>query len=268
MTPETFRGPELRSVLEAVRRAYGDDAVILSTHSAGGACEVIAMRAQPAASQPIAAATRADRPYLIALVGPAGAGKSTAAARLAHQLRNDGSRVALLTLDTFRIGALEQMQLFAELLDLPLDVLYDAGGLDAVRSRMRAFDTVIIDTPGRRSGRGDAAWSPLLAALSPDEVHLVLHAGMRPDVAAGMWRAWATLAPGYLLPTHIDELSSSADLATLLTALRQPARWLGTGPELGAPLTPAHMPTNSPATTPVPEHAAALEALLRARTVV
>lgn len=239
MTPETFRGPDLRAVLDAVRRAYGEDAMIVHTkgpRETGYGYEVAVTPLAQAPRRTHAAPARADRPTLIALVGPAGAGKSTAAAKLALHYSARRSRVCLLTLDDFKVGALEQMQLFAELTNVALDAIHAADEVPALRARLAQYDVVIADTPGRRSGAGDAAWAPALAALAPDEVHLVLHAGLRDDVVPRAFAAYASLAPDHVLVAHADALPAGVDPLNVANLLRLPVKWLADSPELRAPL--------------------------------
>ena len=89
-------------------------------------------------------------PYRIALVGPTGAGKTTTAAKLAVRRGLFGAGASgLLTLDTYRVGGMEQLATYAELADVPFEVVYDAREIDAAMKRLSSCDVVIIDTPGR-----------------------------------------------------------------------------------------------------------------------
>jgi flagellar biosynthesis protein FlhF len=249
MTPETFRGPDLRAVLDAVRRAYGEEAMIVHTKGpkeTGYGYEVAVAPLGQAPRRAHVPSPRGDRPTMIALVGPAGAGKSTAAAKLALHYSARRSRVCLLTLDDFKVGALEQMQLFAELTNVALDTIHAADEVPALRQRLAQYDVVIADTPGRRSGAGDAAWAPVLAALSPDEVHLVLHAGLRDDVVPRAFASYASLAPDHVLVAHADALPAGVDPAHVATLLKLPVKWLADSPELRTPLRVPAPPVEQP----------------------
>lgn len=94
-------------------------------------------------------------PTVICLIGVNGSGKTTTAAKLAYDLREDGSKVLLAACDTFRAAAIEQLKTWAERLDL--DVVAGQHGADAAAvafdgwqaARARGYDTLIIDTAGR-----------------------------------------------------------------------------------------------------------------------
>ena len=138
MAPERFRGADLTQVSDRARRSLGDDVMILHTRTVrdGGVpmVEVLAAsstsidrvreRIEPA---PLPRQLRhADgKPYCIALVGPTGAGKTTTAAKLAVRRGLFGAaRAGLLTLDTYRVGGMEQLATYAELADVPFEVVY------------------------------------------------------------------------------------------------------------------------------------------------
>ena len=175
----------------------------------------------------------------MALVGPTGAGKTTTAAKLAvHPEAFGGRKVGLLTLDTYRVGALEQLEIVAEVARLPLEVAYAAGEVEGALRRLAACDVVIVDTPGR-SPKADALndeWRALLAAARPDETHLVLPATLRPDIAVSVHTAHAAT---HLLLSKLDEVPGEAGVADLALALPLPARWVTDGQEIPADLRPA-----------------------------
>jgi flagellar biosynthesis protein FlhF len=121
---------------------------------------------------------------VVAFIGPTGVGKTTTIAKLAahFKLRRQAA-VGLVTLDTYRIAAVEQLRTYAEILDIPLRVALTPGELRRALSELAALDLVLIDTAGR-SQRDSMRMNELktfLEAAQPDEVHLVLsstsHAG-------------------------------------------------------------------------------------------
>jgi len=116
-------------------------------------------------------------PHVVALIGPTGVGKTTTLAKLAANLKlRDKHRVGLVTLDTYRIAAVDQLKRYADIIGSPLRVVQSGEELrEAVRS-MSDCDFVLIDTAGRSPN--DAMklneLRGLLSAVEPDEVHLVL----------------------------------------------------------------------------------------------
>ncbi len=257
MQLETFRGPDLHAVVHQVRMVLGEDAMIIRTHARKRAgenfVEVVAARAEAveafkrrldggAAAARRARSRRRIGPYRIALVGPGGSGKTTAAVKLALHPRGVGGdkRVGLISLDTYRVGAVEELQTYAEIADLPLEVLYHARETRAAIHRMRGCDVVLIDTPGRWNTESDeASWLGILRELDPDEVHLVLPAGLRIDVAGLVRERLGEAGITHVLFSKLDHLPNEDGLATLAEAVGLPTRWVVDGHDIPGSLAPA-----------------------------
>ncbi len=119
------------------------------------------------------------RRRLVALVGPTGVGKTTTIAKLAANFRlREKKRVGLITVDTYRIAAVEQLRTYADIIDLPMHVVSTPREMrDAVNS-LSSMDLVLLDTAGR-SPHDDVKIQELKSFLleaAADEVHLVLSA--------------------------------------------------------------------------------------------
>ncbi len=111
-------------------------------------------------------------PRLIACVGPTGVGKTTTLAKLAARAQIElGRKVAVISLDTFRVGAVEQMRRFAELIGIPFSLAQDKTTF-AQALRARPADLVLVDTPSR-APTNSAALSRLLDCLSTVTDHAV-----------------------------------------------------------------------------------------------
>ncbi|MDZ5711738.1 flagellar biosynthesis protein FlhF [Jeotgalibacillus haloalkalitolerans] len=86
----------------------------------------------------------------ISLIGPTGVGKTTTIAKLAAKLvMEDKKKIGFITSDTYRIGAIEQLRTYAELLDVPVEVIYNREDFKTAADRFRDYDHVLIDTAGR-----------------------------------------------------------------------------------------------------------------------
>ena len=245
---ESFRGTDLRRVFDEARATLGDDAVIVrsemkrdGTHTrveviAARAADVERLRRQLSPDAPVLQKTLGGRgrfgPYVVALVGPTGAGKTTTAAKLALHLDAFGhQRVGLLTLDTYRVGAIEQMQAFAEIADLELEVVYDEREAIGALKRLDDCDVVIVDTPGRgpRAHDDTARWQSLLKPLSPDETHLVVPATIRTDIAVALRDVYRACAPTHVIISKVDEAPEDGGLAALAASIDLPSRWMTDG---------------------------------------
>lgn len=87
---------------------------------------------------------------VIFFVGPTGVGKTTTIAKLASNFKiNKKSKVAMITSDTFRIAAVEQLRTYANILDIPLSVVYTLEELNASIQAFKGYDLIFVDTAGR-----------------------------------------------------------------------------------------------------------------------
>jgi flagellar biosynthesis protein FlhF len=259
ITAERFRGADLARVADRARRTLGDDVMILHTRTVrDGGVPVVEVLAAPSLAidrvrarlQPTPLPTslrKADgRPYCIALVGPTGAGKTTTAAKLAVRRGLFGeARAGLLTIDTYRVGGMEQLATYAELADVPFEVIYDAREVEpAMRHLSKSCDVVIIDTPGRSPASAELTerWRSLLDLLAPDEVHLVLPASLRADLAVDIGRAYratrAHCGATHLVVTKLDEVPRERGVTDLALSLQMPTRWITDGQDVPADLKP------------------------------
>jgi flagellar biosynthesis protein FlhF len=265
---ERFRGADLAMVYERAKRALGEDVMLLHTRRIrdGGVAlvEVIATRTQEVdrikrrlepgkMMLPVkqTVATKAQprlSPYVVALVGPTGSGKTTTAAKLATRPGMFGvAKAGLITLDTFRTAGVEQLALYAELAGVPLEVCYDQSDVKGALQRLAACDVIIIDTPGRSPATAelDATWRAMLAALRPDEVHLVLPATMRADLAVMAAERYRISGIGialgspelvstasHLVLSKLDEVPGEHGVADLALMLDLPMRWVTDGQQV------------------------------------
>lgn len=256
---ERFRGADLSRVADRARRTLGDDVMILHARTVrDGGVPMVEVLAAPSYAidavrrqlepQPLPTTLRkADgRPYCIALVGPTGAGKTTSAAKLAvRRGMFGGARPGLLTIDTYRVGGMEQLATYAELADVPFEVVYDAREVDgAIKRLSQDCDVIIIDTPGRSPASAELTerWRSLLDTIAPDEVHLVLPASLRADLAVDIGRAYAAsrahCGATHLLISKLDEVPSERGVTDLALSLEMPTRWVTDGQDVPADLKP------------------------------
>jgi flagellar biosynthesis protein FlhF len=170
-----------------------------------------------------------------ALVGPTGVGKTTTIAKLAAYAKLElKQRVALLTLDTFRMAAVDQLQQYAQILQVPIHV---ALTVEDLRSALRFYQDrtlVLIDTPGHSPKDGEvlAQLRRFLDELPDVETHLVLSATTKPRDLADIAQRFEPLKPGRLIFTKLDETSTYGPILSTLVRVKKPLSYLGTGQEV------------------------------------
>lgn len=149
----------------------------------------------------------------IFFIGPTGVGKTTTIAKIASMLKmNQKKKVALLTADTYRIAAVEQLTTYANILDIPLHVIYSADEVAEVREQLKGYDVVLVDTAGRshknREQRDDL--EQLINAIPEEEreIYLVLSATTKYRDLLKITEVYSQIANYSLIFTKLDETSS------------------------------------------------------------
>lgn len=158
---------------------------------------------------------------IVALVGPTGVGKTTTIAKLAAGFRIEARRrVGMVTIDTFRIAAVQQLKAYAEIMDLPMEVVERPEHMQAALDRLGDVDLVLIDTAGR-SPHSDARIDQLVELLrtaQPDETHLVLSATSSPATVESVLRGFAPIRPTAAILTKLDEAPHTAGILSAIVS--------------------------------------------------
>jgi flagellar biosynthesis protein FlhF len=176
--------------------------------------------------------TSTDKCRLVALVGPTGVGKTTTIAKLAANYRlREKKRVGLITVDTYRVAAVEQLRTYADIIDLPMEVVATPREMREAVARMRNLDLVLMDTAGR-SPRDEIRIQELRSLLSEaeaDDVLLVLSATAGTKSLAATAEKFAAVGTTALLLTKLDEATSLGHLVALSRECDLPISYLTNG---------------------------------------
>jgi len=165
--------------------------------------------------------TATEGPTVIALVGPTGVGKTTTIAKLAANFRlRENLSVGLITVDTYRIAAVEQLRTYAQIIDVPLEVVMTPAQLGGALERLKDCDMVLIDTAGR-SQNDPIRMNELRAYLDrakPHETHLVLSSTSSQEVIDQVLSRFGDLGIDRVIFTKLDE---AIGFGVILTSLRK-----------------------------------------------
>ena len=182
-------------------------------------------------------------PTVVLIVGVNGTGKTTTAAKLARVLQREGRKVLLAAADTYRAGAIAQLQIWAGRLDIPCvagepggdpaSVVYNA--IDAAGSR--GLDTIIVDTAGRlhtQEGLMDELRKVVRVAGrrlpgAPHETLLVLDGTVGQNAVQQGRLFTRVVAPTGLIVTKLDGSARGGAVAALRRELDLPIRFIGLG---------------------------------------
>jgi flagellar biosynthesis protein FlhF len=181
----------------------------------------------------------------LALVGPTGVGKTTMVAKLSAMLLRAGRRVGLVSCDSYRIGAPDQIRSLARILQVPLGFCASARELPAALARRAECDVILIDTPGcspydpERLAEVAALAGAGQGAGRPVESHLVLSATTRDEELAAAVRAFEAAAFRSVIFTKLDEAERLGALVGAARRAQRPISWLGTGQGVPNDLEPA-----------------------------
>jgi flagellar biosynthesis protein FlhF len=162
-----------------------------------------------------------DGPLVVAFVGPTGAGKTTTLAKLAaHCAIEKKLSVSIVTADTYRIAAIEQIRTFAEIAGVGLHVVFSPDEARDALGGCRDNDIVFVDTAGRsqKNSAHMRELEELLAALRPDEIHLVISATTKDSDLRDIIRRYGKCAVNRLLFTKLDETVRLGNVFNVVSA--------------------------------------------------
>ncbi len=170
--------------------------------------------------QPHLIDTQNKKTRFIFFIGPTGVGKTTTIAKIASTMKlSKKVKVALVTSDTYRIAAVEQLRTYANILSIPLKVVYTAEEMENIRDELIDYDLVLIDTAGRSHNNVEQKEDliKLLGAIPQDEqeVYLVLSSTTKYKDLVRISQTYSEMTKYNLIFTKLDETDTIGNIYNL-----------------------------------------------------
>ncbi|NLJ60247.1 MAG: flagellar biosynthesis protein FlhF [Firmicutes bacterium] len=173
-----------------------------------------------------------DNRKVVALVGPTGVGKTTTLAKIGALFAIFGQKkVVFITADTYRVAAMEQLRTYAEIIDVPLEVVYTPQDMREAIHKHTDADLVLIDTAGRnpRSDMSMAELRAILDAAQPDETHLVISMNTRTCDLFEIVDRFTACGISRLIFSKLDETIRLGAMLTIVNSYNIPISYVTYG---------------------------------------
>jgi flagellar biosynthesis protein FlhF len=173
-----------------------------------------------------------NHPTVVALVGPTGVGKTTTIAKIAaHFVLFERAKVALVTIDTYRIAAVEQLKTYAEIINIPVSVVYTREDYEEALHNLAGYDLILVDTAGRsQKNQGQIQeLQSFFHGLVPDEVHLVISATTKLQDMVEVVESFAAIEYNRIIFSKLDETNEYQSILSLAGQIQIPLSYITTG---------------------------------------
>lgn len=192
--------------------------------------------------EPVPIRIRPNRQNVMFFVGPTGAGKTTTLAKLAGMLALEHKlRVGFVNMDTYRIGAMEHLRIYADIMNIPVHTAYSSADLADALVQMADRDVVLVDTAGKAAGDDSyrqeiTEWINVARA---DEVFLVVSVATGHRAVKEIIRHYSFLPDYKLIMTKLDEVSAWGNVLHIRELAGKPLAYVTTGQNVPDDIRPA-----------------------------
>lgn len=183
-----------------------------------------------------------DKPKIVALIGPTGVGKTTTLAKIAAKfVLEEGAKVALITADTYRISAVEQLKTYSDILGLPLEIVYNSQDLQEAIEKHRDKQLILLDTAGRSQYNiyHMKELSELLNIDADIEKHLVMSATTKTGDGLELLDNFSLCKPDRVIFTKVDETKTHGIILNILHRRKAALSYLTNGQSVPDDIEPA-----------------------------
>lgn len=185
----------------------------------------------------------AEKRRVVAMIGPTGVGKTTNLAKLAALFSvQERAKVGVITADTYRVSATEQLSTYATIIDLEMRVVHDAREMKSALKAFEDCDLVLIDTAGSSPYNDEQMGElrALLDAAAPDETHLVLSASTGLEDLKAVVSRYSVMKPTALYFSKLDETCRYGTLFCVAADTGLPLSYMSIGQDVPDDVELAH----------------------------
>ena len=184
--------------------------------------------------QPKMISVEGNTPRFIFFIGPTGVGKTTTIAKIASKFKvNEKLKVAFLTADTYRIAAVEQLRTYANILGIPLKVVYSEEEMRLAKEEFANYDLIFVDTAGRshrsKEQRDDLETLINVIPQEDREIYLVLSATTKYRDLIKITEAYSEIINYNLIFTKLDETGTIGNLFNIRMLTEAPLSYASFG---------------------------------------
>lgn len=217
------------SIMEEVNRSLPEDA-LLDQILANIYQKIILMLGQPY----LIDAKPKDKTIFIFFLGSTGVGKTTTIAKIASKLKlEEKANIVLLTADTYRIAAVEQLKTYANILSVPLKVIYSPKELEESMEELSQYDICLVDTAGRshrdKEQMNDIRELMDQVPIAERQVYLVLNAGTKYSDLQEIASTYSSFTDYSIIFTKLDETSSAGAMLNMKMKTKCPLSYVTWG---------------------------------------
>lgn len=215
----------LEEVFQSLPEDAGVDQILARVYQ-----KIILMIGQPYRIEP----KKKNTTQYIFFLGSTGVGKTTTIAKIASKLKlEDKVNVTLITADTYRIAAVEQLKTYANILSIPLKVIYTPGELGALTGELDNCDVCLVDTAGR-SHKNEEQINDIRELIeqipiSDRQIYLVLNAGTKYQDLQEIASVYAKMTDFSIIFTKLDETSSFGAMLNMKVRTKCPISYVTWG---------------------------------------
>lgn len=169
---------------------------------------------------------------VVVLVGPTGVGKTTTIAKIAGRLSLiEKKKVGLITVDTYRIGAIEQLSTYANIMCIPFESVYSVKEMESAIESMKDCQVILIDTTGRSSKNAMqiAELNAFIQKANTENIHMVISGTTKNRDIDAILEGYKILNYKNIIITKLDETTTYGSILNILESAGKPLSFVTTG---------------------------------------